>query len=273
MIADCAETRFHTWDFDLPALPVQYISRVEDLRDVPGGDVYVQPPLNFAAIDSIVILGGKAYLVQITQNVKHNISVGLLSVLACLPRHLEVVFVWALPSHVWAQKIFKRKPVPQTSLSQLTDRACSKEQVKTAEGTLSTSDESSEDDTAAERRAPRVSQHAIKELVDKDVALVERRVAACEIQFKMGIPLPRDVPRALSQTDTQGGPQASLSTASSMARSAASAVRGPRPVRFLPGLPGLATAAIIISKLLLRAQMVVKAMQTKQWLHWRQCVQ
>lgn len=239
MIADCAETRFHTWDFDLPALPVQYISRVEDLRDVPGGDMYVQPPLNFAAIDSIAILGGKAYLVQITQNVKHSISVGLLSVLACLPRHLEVVFVWALPAHVWAQKIFNRKPVPHPdglSRSVPTDRACSKEQVKTAEATLSASDESSEDDTAAETRAPRLSQHAIKELVDKDVALVVRRVAACEIQFKMGIPLPRDVPRALSQTDTQGGPQASLSTASSMARSAASAVRGPRPVRFLPGL-------------------------------------
>ena len=117
----------------LPALPVHYISKVEDLLNVPAGNMYVQPPVNFAAIDSIPILGGTAYMVQITEDVERNITVGLLSVLACLPSHLEVRFVWALPAHVWEKRTFNRKPIPQiASLSypSPTGRAHSKKDVQ-----------------------------------------------------------------------------------------------------------------------------------------------
>ena len=232
-----------TWDFMLPALPVQYINRVEDLRVVPAGDMYVQPPVNFAAIDSIVIMGGIACLVQITQDVKHDINVGLLSVLACLPAHLEVRFVWALPNEVWARSTFNRKPVPQiASLSRLvsTGRVRSKKRVETADGSLSVADESAEDGTAAETRASGVGKQAIKELVDRDVTLVESRVAACETQFKMAVPVtcsaPRDPPQTHMQGRLQGRPQASLSMTNSMAKSAASAVWGSQLVRFSASL-------------------------------------
>ena len=121
-----------------PALPVQYISRFEDLLNVPAGDMYVQPQVNFAAIDSIVVVDGAAYLVQITEDPRHDITVGLLSVLAlgCLPSHLEVRFVWALPAHVWGKCTFNRKPLPQVaSLSYPSPqgRAHSKEHFQTAE--------------------------------------------------------------------------------------------------------------------------------------------
>ena len=66
----------------LPALPAQYISRFEDLLHVPAGDMYVQPKSH----DSIAIVGGTAYLVQITADVGRDITVGLLSVWPVCPR-------------------------------------------------------------------------------------------------------------------------------------------------------------------------------------------
>ena len=228
-----------TWKFMLPALPVHHISTAEDLRDVPAGDTYVQPPMNFAAIDSIVILGGTAYLMQITQDVKHDINVGLLSVLACLPWHLEVRFVWALPAHVWAQSTFNARDVPQIadlSSPLRSSIAGRKKHVKTAERSMIATDESAEDGTAAETRASGAGKQAIMELVDRDVPLVERRVTACKTQLKISIPVTSAAPEALSQTRMQGRPQASVSAASSMARSAAFAVLGSHQVRCLPSL-------------------------------------
>ena len=153
-----------TWKFMLPTLPVHYISGVEDLLNVPAGDTYVQPPVSFAAIDSIAILGGTAYLLQITEDVERNITVGLLSVLTCLPSHLEVRFVWALPAHVW-ERTFNRKPIPQiASLSypSTQGRAHSKEHVQTAEKSTTATAESAEDGSAAEADVFGVGRQAIK---------------------------------------------------------------------------------------------------------------
>ena len=248
-----------TWGFTLPALSLHYISRVEDLLDVPAGDMYVQPPMHFAAIDSILIVGGTAYLVQTTENLKQGINVGLLSVLACLPSHLEVKFIWALPADVCRHSTFNRKTVPQiASLSRPahTGRARSNKHVKTAKGSMIEAHERAEDGTAAETRAPGVGKQAIKELVDRDVALVERRVAACEAQLKMCIPPTHDAPRALTQPRTQGRQRASLSTASRMARSAASALWNLHPVRHTPSLsPFPSHGSSLKSELLFRAQM------------------
>ena len=215
-----------TWNFMLPPLPVHYISRVEDLLGVPAGDMYVQPPVSFATIDSIVILGGTAYLVQITENVERNITVGLLSVLACLSLHLEVRFVRALPAHVWEKHTFNRKPIPQiASLSypSTQGRAHSNEHVQTAENSAIATAESAEDGSAAEADVSGVGRQAIKELLDRDVTLVEEPVAACETQFKMSIP-PYVAHRAQFQAHSHGRQGASLSSASSMARGPASAV-------------------------------------------------
>ncbi|CAK0747369.1 hypothetical protein CVIRNUC_001760 [Coccomyxa viridis] len=82
---------------------------------------------------------------------------------------------------------------------------------------------------SGETRATGLGKQAIKELVDKDVALVERRLAACETQFKMAVPVTCCAAPDPPQTPVQGGPRASLSTASSMAKSTACAVLGPRP--------------------------------------------
>ena len=227
-----------TWKFMLPLLPVHYISRVEDLLDVPAGDMYVQPPRSFAAIDSIAILGGTAYLVQITEDVERNITVGLLSVLACLPSHLEVRFVWALPAHVWEKHTFNRKPIPQiASLSYPSPqgRAHSKEHVQTAEKSTLATAESAKDGTAAEANVFGVGRQAIKELVDRDVTLVEERMAACETQFKMSIP-PYVACRAQFRAHLHGrlGASQLSSSASSPARGTASAVWPSRIVRSPP---------------------------------------
>ena len=94
-------------------------AKFEDLLNVPAGNMYVQPPVNFAAIDSIPILGGTAYMVQITEDVERNITVGLLSVLACLPSHLEVRFVWAAAGSCVGKAHIQQKAHPADSQSEL----------------------------------------------------------------------------------------------------------------------------------------------------------
>ena len=262
----------------LPALPVQYISRFEDLLDVPAGDMYVQPPMHSAAIDSILIVGGTAYLVQITENVRQNIDVSFLSVLACLPSHLEVRLLWALPAGVWGHSTFNRKAVPQIarlSRSVHTGKARGKKGVKPAAGSIIATRERAEDETAAKTCASGVGKQAIKELVDRDAALVERRVAACERQLKMSIPPTHAAPRALSQTCIKGRPQASLSTASRIDRSAAPAVWGLRLVRLPHSLsPFLSQGfSLKFSCFLQGRRWDCEAMQIARWLlPWRLCV-
>ena len=82
----------------LPVLSVSHFQEVEDLQMLPAGDRYLQPPVNFAAIDSIGIVGDTAYLFQIAQGRRHGINEGLLGVLACLPKRLTVKFFWVLRS-------------------------------------------------------------------------------------------------------------------------------------------------------------------------------
>ena len=99
---------------ELPPLPVRYFWKAEHLYSLPSGDQYVQPTSSsFEAIDSIAIVRNKAYLFQITQDTQHDIKTGLLDVLACLPKQLEVEFVWVLPPSVWASQTFNMKDLPQ----------------------------------------------------------------------------------------------------------------------------------------------------------------
>ena len=99
---------------------------------------------------------------------------------------------------------------------------------------MSFTDESAEEGIVAEQRVSRVSREAIMQLVDRDVTLVERRVASCKRQYKIAIPLTRDAPQAQSHTGWQGRPQVSCGTARSLARSTASAVWGFCLVRLPP---------------------------------------
>ena len=109
--------------------------------------------------------------------------------------------------------------------------------------------ESAEQGTAAKQRRSDVNIEAIKELVDINITLVEKRIVACETQYKIAIPLPYYPPQAKPQNGSQAGQQASLSTISSMARSAASAARGFRLVRAaLHRLLGLAAATFLCAK-------------------------
>ena len=177
--------------------------------------------------------------------------------------------MWALPTGVWASKTFNSRDVPQIaglSPPAPASRARSMKHVETAKGSLSAADESAEDGIAAETRVTGPGKQAIKELVDRDVALVERRLAACETQFKLAVPVTCGAAPDKPQNPVQGGSQASLSTASSMAKSAASAVRRPRPVRFPPGLSPLSSHS---STLNIKAQMGSEDMQMARWLHCR----
>ena len=214
-----------TWVLELPSLPVYHFNNVEELQNVSAGDKYLQPPMNFAAIDSIAIRGGTAYLLQITQNVEHDINVGLLSVLACLPPHVgSVKFVWALPDDVWGHKRFNAKAVPQIadlSRPAVSGTAGHEMRFKSAEASMSATAESAEQGTAAEQHRSDMNIEAIKELVDKNITLVEKCIVACETQYKIAVPLPDYSAQAEPQTSSQPGPQASLSTTGSMARSAA----------------------------------------------------
>ena len=224
-----------TWKIELPALSEHCFSQVEDLQYVTPGDKYLRPPKSFPAIDSIALVGGTAYLVQITQDLKHDINIRLLSVLACLPTHLGVRFVWALPHDVWAQDTFNARDVPQIadlSIPKSSSKAGSKRRVGTDKVSMPATDESGEEGIADEPHLSRVNR-AIMQLVDRDAALVERRVEACKKQYKIAIPL------------TRKPPQASLSIASSLARSIASTAWGLCPVRLPPlsCLRGLVIAA------------------------------
>lgn len=99
---------------ELPPLPVRFFWKAEHLSTLPPGDQYVQPTSSsFEAIDSIAIVGDKAYLLQITQDTQHAINAGLLNILACLPEYLEVEFVWVLPPSIWASQTFNVRDVPQ----------------------------------------------------------------------------------------------------------------------------------------------------------------
>ena len=139
---------------------------------------------------------------------------------AC-PHSLDVRFVWALPGDVWAKDTFNARDVPQiadlSSLKELKLELAARGLSRQTRSACLSQARANRKALQAESRVPRVGK-AIMQLVDRDVALVERRVAACKKQYKIAIPL------------TRKPPQASLSIASSLARSTASTAWGLCPV-------------------------------------------
>lgn len=177
-----------TMALELPRLSTKYISKAEDLSVLPPGDWYVEPLQGFAAIDSIAIVGNKAYLIQITQNPQHDINAGLLDVLEWLPEQLEVEFVWVLPQSIWEKETFNVKKAP--------------EQPKP--------DSSATDSLAAGKRE-----------------MVQQRLEACKQQFKIPVQIAPDPPSKQPQprSPLQPSPQASLRSGAGIGRTAAPGVR------------------------------------------------
>ena len=139
---------------------------------------------------------------------------GLLSVLACLPKHLHVLFVWALPSDVWGQESCNAKAVP--AIAELD----SEESAQAACSQSGTAGKPSRSD-------------ASKALVYKHKKLVEDRITACETQYEIKIPISglRAGPEAQPQKAVQ--PQAALSTSSSTSKHPTSAAPCFRLVRLI----------------------------------------
>lgn len=134
--------------FSLEKLPVSYFTIPEELRSLAPGDTYVQPRLpNYPAIDAMTIVGSKVTLFQVTRSTRHKINAGLCKVLAYLPPHLEVEWVWVMPPEIWSGKAFNVKTVPTLAQAGFSD----------------------------------------EELGQIDVRLVEARLQAVQTQFKMAV--------------------------------------------------------------------------------------
>ena len=140
---------------ELPQLEKTFLPSVEKLRGLSPGDLFLQPPAGFPAIDSICIVGNKAYLFQVTRDLAHKLNVGVLAVLACLPRHLDVEFIWVLPFETWQLETFTSKDLPELADFEKTEKL-------------------------------RIGQ---QQLVKNEEELVNRRLKACRQQYKIGIPL------------------------------------------------------------------------------------
>ena len=191
---------------EVPKLPVHYIDKAVDLQTVPAGDQYLQPPLDFAPIDSIIIMEGTAYLVHITQDVSDEISVNLLAVLACLAPHLQVRYVWAMPANMWEQSTFSAKVVPQI-------------ENMTSSTALATSASGTDNNASGKLQ-----------LRSGDMELLGYRLKACQTQHKIAIPV-----HVLQgpQPKKRIWPLGALSNPSTMTRNADFASRGYCRVRML----------------------------------------
>ena len=191
---------------EVPKLPVHYIDKAVDLQTVPAGDQYLQPPLDFAPIDSIIIMEGTAYLVHITQDVSDEISVNLLAVLACLALHLQVRYVWAMPANMWEQSTFSAKVVPQI-------------ENMTSSTALATSASGTDNNASGKLQ-----------LRSGDMELLGYRLKACQTQHKIAIPV-----HVLQgpQPKKRIWPLGALSNPSTMTRNADFASRGYCRVRML----------------------------------------
>ena len=98
---------------EFPELPMIYFANPEELQRIPDYNVYLQPTVrNFPAIDALVVLDGKVYLFQATRYARHVIKEQLLKVLAHLPAHLEVDWVWVLLPSLCAPDRFNARKVP-----------------------------------------------------------------------------------------------------------------------------------------------------------------
>ena len=144
---------------NLPRLPASYFLGVESLsRLSPGEDKYLLPPPSFGAIDSIAIVGDVAYLFQITQDRQHKISEFLLAVLAYLPEHLHVEFIWVFPLGMWKKVKFKQRQLPDLTAYLEED--------------------------SVQKAAPQ-QRHA--RMVASNQKLVAKRLRECEEQYKIPV--------------------------------------------------------------------------------------
>ena len=134
--------------FRLEKLPLSYFTIAEELRSLIPGDTYVQPRFpNDAAIDAMTIVGSKVYLFQVTGSTRDKINAGICKLLACLPAHLEVEWVWVMPPEIWSGNAFSVKTVPTLAEAGFSD----------------------------------------EELEQIDVQLVEARLKAVQTQYKMAV--------------------------------------------------------------------------------------
>ena len=203
----------------LPELPASYFAGVESLSRLSAGeDKYLIPPEGFGAIDSIAIVGNMAYLFQITQNPRHEINEFLAVVLAYLPEHLQVEFIWVLPLHMWKEGKFKQRQLPDLKAY------LSKLQAKTSS--------SSAEQKEGVKEATRQQRH--KQMVADKESLVAKRLQACEGQYQLGlVPVTESMteqPKQLKQTAAE----ASLRTVVGFGRAAVSSVRCLSQVKVLP---------------------------------------
>ena len=191
----------------LPGLPTSYFDGVEWLSRLLPGNKYLMPPQGFGAIDSIAIVDDTAYLFQITQDRGHGINSFLLVVLAYLPEHLHVEFIWVFPLGMWKTYKFRQRQLP--SLTEYLEKI-------------------SAQTTALQMR------HFVK--VASNQELVARRLQECEEQYK--IPL---VPfKELTASQPVQGKlikqtviEASLRRATGFGGAVVSSVRYPSQVRLL----------------------------------------
>lgn len=134
--------------FSLEKLPVSYFTIPEELRSLDPGDTYVRPRFpDHPAIDAMTIVGSKVYLFRVAMSARHKINAGLCKILAYLPTHLEVEWVWVMPPKIWSGKAFSAKTVPTLAQAGFSD----------------------------------------EELQQIDVQLVEARLQAVQTQYKMAV--------------------------------------------------------------------------------------
>ena len=217
--------------WSLPRLSASYLVGVESLsRLPPGKDKYLISPASFGAIDSIAVVGNMAYLFQITQDPQHEINNFLLVVLAYLPEHLQVEFIWVFPLHVWKKANLKQKQLPDlTAYLSKSQATPSKSSAAQKEGV---------------QKALPQQRHA--HTVASKQELVARRLQACEEQYNIGGVAFREwvsqpsfswngqrIPGGTLQPK-QTAAEASLRTAVGSYKAAVSSVRYPSQVKLLP---------------------------------------
>lgn len=171
-----------------------------------------------------------AYLFQITQDPQHEINEFLLVVLAYLPEHLQVEFIWVSPPDVWKKGNLKQKQLPDlTAYLSKSQATPSKSSAAQKEGV---------------QKALPQQRHA--HTVASKQELVARRLQACEEQYNIGGVAFREwvlqpsfswnghrIPGGTLQPK-QTAAEASLRTPVGSYKAAVSSVRCPSQVKLLP---------------------------------------
>ena len=123
--------------FSLEKLPVCYFTIPEELRSLDPGDTYVRPRFpDHPAIDAMTILGSKVHLFRVAMSARHKINAGLCKILAYLPAHLEVEWIWVMPPEIWSGKTFNAKTVPTIDQAGFSDEELQQIDVQLVEARL-----------------------------------------------------------------------------------------------------------------------------------------